>query len=92
MRSVSQHQSKTNADAMPGRKRSSRSAVAATPSIGVDIDMTARQRLKTILQLAIAIGRREGLIGNNGAHPVTESTHNKGERASMIIKPFADTA
>ena len=64
---------------MHGRKRSSRSAVVATPPAGVDIDAAARHRLKTILQLAIAIGRREGLIGNNGAHPAMESTYEKGE-------------
>lgn len=30
-----------------------------------DGDMEAEQRIKTILELAVTIGRREGLIGNH---------------------------
>ena len=80
MHAASHHQPAPDADAMPGRKRSSRHAVVKMPSIGVDIDMAARQRLKTILQLAIAIGRRDGLIGTNGTHPATGPRSRSGAR------------
>jgi len=37
------------------------------------LDLAAQRRLKTILDLAIAIGRREGLIGNNNTNTGMES-------------------
>lgn len=41
----------------------------------LEYDLAARRRLKVILDLAITIGTREGLIGNHGENPAID----KGE-------------
>lgn len=48
-------------------------------ALGLDrgLDLATQRRLKTILDLAIAIGRREGLIGNNNANTAIERGNTK---------------
>jgi hypothetical protein len=46
----------------------------------LEVDLAAQRRLKTILDLAIAIGRREGLIGNNKENTAVETGETKEEQ------------
>jgi len=48
---------------MTSRKKSAVKVVEAPPEDGGEI---IRERLRTLLRLAISIGTQEGLIGNNG--------------------------
>ena len=48
---------------MASRKTSAVKVVETPPGDG---DEMVRERLRTLLRLAIAIGTREGLLGNNG--------------------------
>jgi hypothetical protein len=43
----------------------------------LNVDLAAQRRLKTILELAIAIGRREGLIGSNSENTAIETREAK---------------
>ncbi len=43
--------------------------------LGTEIDPMVKARLRTLLELAVAIGKREGLLGNNvneGENDVTD--------------------
>lgn len=45
----------------------------------LEVDLAAQRRLKTIFELAIAIGRRERLIGNNSENTAIEAGNTKEE-------------
>jgi len=45
--------------------------------LSVELDLAAQRRLKTIIGLAIAIGRRGGLISSNGGNTAIEAVNVK---------------
>ena len=60
------------------RKTSAVKVVEAPPEDGEEI---IRERLRTLLRLAISIGTREGLLGNNGNFKIQGGEHVTDKRS-----------